>query len=200
MNLKMLTSKLIGLQVEEIIKNEIEIMTNIKHRHILNLYEGLEDEVSQKIYLVLEYCSKGALLSDHYWKAEDANQQTDTNLLLNFTRSLSLEKARHYFRQTAEAINYRSPHLTSVHNVENIFHNDIKPENLLVTSDDQIKLTDFGTATMVKPGEQDLIKNYDWGTRVYLPPEAWLSRLVCNNRARDAWEGLGHLGTRLYIL
>ena len=86
-----------------------------------------------------------------------------------------------------------------MHDVLNIMHQDIKPENLLVDANDDIKITDFGTATLIENGETDLVTNYDWGTRLYLPPEAWLSRLSLI-RDRNAWQTSRCLGFRMHIL
>ena len=44
-----------------------------------------------------------------------------------------------YFRQLVSAVWY-------CHEVVNIFHRDIKPDNILIDMDDNIKLTDFGVS------------------------------------------------------
>ena len=63
-----------------------------------------------------------------------------------------------------------------MHNVVNVIHHDIKPENLLVDSQDNIKITDFGASILMNSSSDDGLVNYDWGTRLYLPPECWTSR------------------------
>lgn len=65
-----------------------------------------------------------------------------------------------------------------MHYEANIIHRDIKPDNLLVNSMDEIKVTDFGVSTVLEDPDNDICTNYDWGTRLYLPPEAWESRLA----------------------
>src|SRR5690606_17724134 len=40
-----------------------------------------------------------------------------------------------------------------------VYHNDLKPGNLLMNKSDTLKISDFGCANLL------------WGTRVYLPPE-----------------------------
>jgi serine/threonine protein kinase len=48
-------------------------------------------------------------------------------------------------------------------------HHDIKPENILLTSDNQIKICDFGLAARMEEGKN--VKGCD-GTFAYAPPEA----------------------------
>lgn len=38
---------------------ELEIMKKINHPNCLKLYEIIDDEEEDKLYLIIEYCSKG---------------------------------------------------------------------------------------------------------------------------------------------
>jgi serine/threonine protein kinase len=44
---------------ENYIANEIAILKKMNHPFIIKLYEVIEDEQKDKMYLVLEYCSAG---------------------------------------------------------------------------------------------------------------------------------------------
>jgi len=178
--------------VEGMLKAEISILKALDHPHVVKMKEALEDENSGKVYLVMDYCSKGTVLSKDYWKAFEENQ--NVWLDLETTRKLPLNIAREYFVQIASAVDY-------MHNQALVIHHDIKPDNILVDASDQIKVTDFGISIKLSPGESDVLTNYGWGTKSYLPPEAWKSKLdlpECNlfGRCLDMWA----LGCTFYEL
>ena len=83
--------------------------------------------------------------------------------------------------------------LKAVHNVKNVVHHDIKPENILIDSNDDAKLSDFGISVKIEPGETDQIMNTEWGTKLYLPPESWNSTLQSYSdspvfgKPKDVW-------------
>jgi len=86
-------------------------MKTLNHPNIVRLLEALEDEASMKIYLVMEYCSKGAVLSPDYWKAqrELKNNFLDEELTgAGKTRQLNFMQAKKYFIQVLNGLSYRS--------------------------------------------------------------------------------------------
>ncbi len=79
--------------------------------HVVKLHEVLEDQENDKVYLVMDYCSKGALLSNDFWKAEEAYQgmtKRENQYLACLQNHLSLEKALKYMRSASAAIEYSS--------------------------------------------------------------------------------------------
>lgn len=60
--------------------------------------------------------------------------------------TLSEKKTRYIMRQVFEGIQH-------VHN-QRIVHRDLKPENILFDDNLNVKITDFGFARMLKPGEK----------------------------------------------
>ncbi len=64
-----------------------------------------------------------------------------------------------------------------------IVYRDLKPENILISSDGHIKLTDFGYAKELKPGQR---ANSFCGTIQYLAPEI-LARVQSYSMAVDYW-------------
>ncbi|NTW97771.1 MAG: protein kinase, partial [Oscillochloris sp.] len=70
-----------------------------------------------------------------------------------------------YADQISEVLTYLHSHSPPV------IHRDIKPQNVLLTSEGQVKLVDFG---LVKQGQAIVQGTARAGTLFYAPPEQWL--------------------------
>lgn len=102
------------------IRKEINIMQNIKHHHIIKLYETVE--TLTKISLVVEYGGKQSLLDylkDNYPLSEPVMRKIGSQLL----------SALQYLHE------------------KNIVHRDIKLQNILMLNGD-VKIIDFGFSTL----------------------------------------------------
>lgn len=73
-----------------------------------------------------------------------------------------------------------------LHNVLEVVHRDIKPGNILIDEEDNVKLSDFGVSEMMDSSKKT---NRKMGTRQYLPPEVFSQDLVTAG-AIDIW-GMG---------
>ncbi|GFG31053.1 hypothetical protein Cfor_11437 [Coptotermes formosanus] len=130
---------------------EVHILRMVAgHPYIIELHDVFES--STFIFLVFELCKNGELFD-----------------YLTSVVALSEKKTRqvqYIMRQLFEALQH-------VHD-RNIVHRDLKPENILLDDNLNIKLTDFGFARVVKPGE----KLFDLcGTPGYLAPEVLKSNM-----------------------
>ncbi|KAG2449010.1 hypothetical protein HYH02_005764 [Chlamydomonas schloesseri] len=103
-------------QVEHV-KAERNVLAEVQNPYIVKLYYSFQDE--DHLYLVMEYLPGG-----------------DTMTLLMRKDILSEEETRFYMAETILAIE-------SIHKAGYI-HRDIKPDNLLLTRDGHVKLSDFG--------------------------------------------------------
>ena len=127
-------------QGQKYILQEIELHHSLKHPFIIKLYDYFfEDE---KAYVILEYAKKGDIFN-----------------LIN-TSTVSEKVLMRMFVQTLTAFDY-------LHE-QNILHRDLKPENVLLDSDLNIKLCDFGWATLYSDHEE---RNTLCGTLEYMAPE-----------------------------
>ena len=113
-------------------KIEINILRKISHPNITNIFEIYED--SRKYYIMMEFLEGGELFE-----------------AITSAGSFNELSAAKIMRQLLNAINY----LHSSH----IVHRDLKPENIMLTGEPkdgnyQIKLIDFGAATIFTPGKK----------------------------------------------
>ena len=123
------------------IKKEIDILKQLRHDNIVQLYNVID--TLTHIYLIMEYVN-GIELFDYIVKNKRINE---------------LESC-HFFQQIISGIEY----LEKI----NIVHRDIKPENLLVDKNKKIKIVDFGLSNIYKNNE---LLSTACGSPFYAAPE-----------------------------
>jgi serine/threonine-protein kinase ULK/ATG1 len=126
---------------ENNILREIKIMSMIKHENILCLLDVLVS--NNKYYLIMEYCNMGDL--KEYMRNRELNEP----------------ELLYYMEQIRNGI-------WELHK-NNIIHRDLKPQNILVTHNDQLKISDFGFAKSYDP-DVDLQQTM-CGSPLYMAPE-----------------------------
>ncbi|XP_067849634.1 serine/threonine-protein kinase PLK4 [Heptranchias perlo] len=125
------------------VRNEVEIHCQLKHPSILELYNYFED--NNYVYLVLEMCHNGEM----------------SRYLKNRKATFSEDEARHFMHHIVTGMLYLHSH--------GILHRDLTLSNLLLTSDMNIKIADFGLAAQLKmPNEKHFTM---CGTPNYIAPE-----------------------------
>jgi serine/threonine-protein kinase Chk1 len=67
-----------------------------------------------------------------------------------------------------------------------VAHRDIKPGNLLLSESDQLKLSDFGMATVYRHNGKERLLSRRCGTLPYIAPEILL-RPTFNAEPADIW-------------
>lgn len=108
---------------EELIKRfnrEAQAAASLDHPNIVNIYDvGEENDI---YYIVMEYV-KGLTLKQYIQRHHH----------------IPVEKTLHIMEQVTSAIEHAHQH--------GIIHRDIKPQNILIDENDNVKITDFGIAT-----------------------------------------------------
>lgn len=145
-------------QTKQVI-TEIESLKQIRHENVMKLYAynlnakypTKNKEKIECILLVLEYAPGGELFD-----------------ILYYTSALEDILARTYFRQCIFG-------LEACHNA-GIAHRDLKPQNLLLDSKFNLKITDFGLSKVFESDADSIMKTTYVGTRGYQAPELLLNQ------------------------
>jgi len=147
------------------VRREIEIQSHLRHPNVLRLYGYFVDK--DYVYLVLEYARLGELYK--YLKSQHEQRLTHS-------------RAARYLLQLVSALNY-------CHS-KGVIHRDLKLENILLSADDQVKLSDFGSSVHAGGHRRSTL----CGTLDYLAPEIVTGQK--HDQAVDRWA----LGIILYEL
>ncbi len=140
--LKVLHTQLMNEDVEQF-RQEARTIARLKHRHIVRVFDfGIEGKTP---FLVMDYAPNGTL-----------RQRYPKGTILPVLNIVS------YVKQTAAALQFAHE--------QKLIHRDIKPENMLLESENEILLSDFGIALVAQSSRyqstQDVV-----GTVAYMSPE-----------------------------
>lgn len=128
------------------IYSEIGVWTQLNHPYIAKLYEMIDDDQHDYIYLVLELADLGQIAHWNVQKERYERSNTVFEFVVSHLRehngfneeeSAVEQVAQYLFRQLVSAVGY-------LHDRLNVIHRDIKPENVLFSgASAEVKLTDF---------------------------------------------------------
>ncbi|XP_043708560.1 CBL-interacting serine/threonine-protein kinase 8-like isoform X2 [Telopea speciosissima] len=148
------------------IKREISIMKLVRHPYVVRLHEVLASRT--KIYIILEFITGGELFDKIVHRGR-----------------LSETESRRYFQQLIDGVDF-------CHS-KGVYHRDLKPENLLLDSQGNLKISDFGLSAL--PAQGVSLLHTTCGTPNYVAPEV-LSHKGYDGAVADVWS----CGVILYIL
>ncbi|KAF9082551.1 hypothetical protein BGX23_012342 [Mortierella sp. AD031] len=147
------------------IEREIAIMKLINHPHVIRLYDVYETE--KELFLIMEYVSGGELFE----------------YLVNKGR-LDEPEALRFFQQIIVGLAFCHK--------RKICHRDLKPENLLLDHRKNVKIADFGMASLQKSGR---LLETSCGSPHYASPEV-VTGMKYDGSSSDIWS----CGIILYAL
>ena len=150
-------------------ENEVKVLKSISHESIVKYMEYFFE--NNEYFLIMEFCSGGDLK-----KAIDAQKR--------LAKTFSEEIVLIWFGQLISGLKYLKE--------RKILHRDLKPNNVFLTSENKIKIGDFGLAkTLDSTYEMAETRK---GARVYMAPERHRGERY--NHKADMWS----LGCILYEL
>lgn len=148
------------------LEREIKVMKIMNHPNLIKLHAVLHSP--KNYFLVLDLAEGGELFNK---LAQDG--------------PLPEAAARSYFQQLIDALDYMHKH--------NTIHRDLKPENLLLDSEGNLKIADFGLSIMAN-STSDLLKTR-CGTPNYVAPEIFCANGYVGPPA-DLWSA----GVILFVM
>lgn len=125
-------------------RREAQAAANLSHPNIVPVFDWGEDRGT---YFIVMELIEGTSLDE----------------VLRTSRTLTPSRAVSIASQVAGALGYA--HRSGV------VHRDVKPGNILITSDNQVKVTDFGIAQAVSSEDQLVVEGSVMGTATYFSPE-----------------------------
>jgi DNA-binding response OmpR family regulator len=121
-------------------RNEAKIIAQMSHKNIIQVYDI--EELYRTIFIILEYLEGESVES-----------------MLERIGSISIPQAVNFLTQICSGLGYAHE--------KGLVHLDIKPANIFVQADDEIKILDFGLARPPDLEEGSMFE----GTIYYLAPE-----------------------------
>ncbi|MFK8011299.1 MAG: protein kinase [Marinicellaceae bacterium] len=144
--IKILSNDILESKYSDILLDEARMASKLNHTNIVTIYDVARSENNN--YIVMEWV-KGKPLSE-----------------LIPDRGLPFITALYYAQQIAYGLSFAHE--------KYIVHRDIKPQNIMINNQDQIKILDFGIANLFNPKEnrsKSREPNKNLGTPQYMSPE-----------------------------
>ena len=168
----------------EKIETEISIWRVLNHANVARLYEIINVNSFEHLYLVIEYCDLGQIMKwDRALQKYSINEEIFPYLQKKYSTMFARFSAREaagkiIFSQVAKGLEYLHSKF--------VIHKDMKPDNILFSSKDcKFKITDFSISEMLE-GTSAVCYNPP-GTIPFQAPESMLSGVGFVGEVSDVW-------------
>lgn len=136
-------------------RQEAYAAANLQHPNIVTVHDIGQD--GHRWYIVMEYV-RGQTLK------QIIRQYNEQDQTMPIDRCLDLAI------QICSGVGY-------AHRA-NLVHCDVKPQNMIVSPDDRVKVADFGIARAISEASQQMAHHEQWGTPQYFSPEQAAGQLA----------------------
>eukprot|EP01062_Namystynia_karyoxenos_P054826 TRINITY_DN4538_c0_g1_i1.p1 TRINITY_DN4538_c0_g1~~TRINITY_DN4538_c0_g1_i1.p1 ORF type:complete len:1279 (+),score=195.56 TRINITY_DN4538_c0_g1_i1:77-3913(+) len=154
------------------VQGEVDILMKLRHPNVVRLFEVIDDPTHELAFMIFEYVEGGPVME----LAEDGKAKEGP---------IQAQRLRSYVEQTLTGLQY-------LHGA-NVVHRDVKPENILVTNKDVIKIADLGVGRVLHTRD-DTMRTTE-GTPMFFSPEACKGETT-SAKCGDVWA----LGVTIYIM
>jgi serine/threonine protein kinase len=138
----------IGTDTEKLLQESVLQSKLLDHPHIVKLLAV--DIIDGTIIMVMEYI-----------------RGTDIETLIDEEEKLSIKTSLRYLKQILSALEFAHKH--------KVIHRDIRPSNILIDDQNNIKITDFGTSTLLNDKQYATTRI---GSPPYMAPEQFEGKAV----------------------
>jgi serine/threonine protein kinase len=134
-----------GTRYRKMFFNEAKVAGRLRHRNIIQVYDaGVEGDIS---FIVMEYVAGGETLYKH----------------VRAPHLLPMEDVVRIAFRCAKALDYAHR--------RGVVHRDIKPRNILLTEEKDVKIGDFSIALLFEPDATETQVHGYVGSPLYMSPE-----------------------------
>ena len=135
-------------QTDKLLQESVLQTRLLDHPHIVKLLTV--DIIDNILIMVMEYI-----------------EGTDLEKILDKSSALEIKTALKYFKQILSALAFAHQ--------KSVIHRDIRPSNILINLDDDVKIADFGTSTLLQEKQFATTKI---GSPPYMAPEQFEGKAV----------------------
>ena len=155
-------------QIRERFVNEAKVMASLNHPNITKVLDF--EEKDDRLSIVMNHL-----------------EGEDLNSYIKRKGPLPLHEAQSIFFQMLDGFQY-------AHN-EGVVHRDVKPSNIYIEKNGQVKILDFGIAKLLAQGTELTQTGTQMGTPIYMSPEQ-----VHADKTIDPRSDIYSLGVTLYYM